>query len=245
MGKEFEQISELRTAATPEQVWQAIATGPGIDSWFMGRNEVRSGSVIRTAFGGYTPQHAVTAWEPHHHLAYGGERESDGRFIAYEFLIEGRDRGSTTVRMVTSGFLPGDDWEDEYEAMHLGGALMFATLGEYLAHFPGRTAVPITAFGPQVADWQRAWATLRATLGFAAQPEPGAPVNYHAPETGAIIGEVYFANAQSIGVRTEDGIYRFVQGLPGCMVAMHHLFTDTDHTQTDRAWQRWLARVFA
>ena len=29
--------------ATPEEVWQAIATGPGIDSWFMGRNEVEPG----------------------------------------------------------------------------------------------------------------------------------------------------------------------------------------------------------
>jgi hypothetical protein len=30
-------------------VWEAIATGPGLDSWFMGRNEVepREGGTVR------------------------------------------------------------------------------------------------------------------------------------------------------------------------------------------------------
>ncbi len=40
MGREFDSVDSVEVAAMPEQVWQAIATGPGIDSWFMGRNEV-------------------------------------------------------------------------------------------------------------------------------------------------------------------------------------------------------------
>ena len=38
MGHEFEADKRAELDATPEQVWEAIATGPGIDSWFMGRN---------------------------------------------------------------------------------------------------------------------------------------------------------------------------------------------------------------
>ena len=136
------EVDELNVDATPEQIWQAIATGPGIDSWFMGRNEVDPRQAIRTAFGGYTPQHGITAWEPGERLAFGGDKGPDGRFVAYEFLVEGRDRGSAVVRIATSGFLPGDDWADEYDAMTKGNALFFRTLATYLNHFAGRTAVP-------------------------------------------------------------------------------------------------------
>ena len=40
MTHPFEIGLEAILPASPEQVWAAIATGPGIDSWFMGRNEV-------------------------------------------------------------------------------------------------------------------------------------------------------------------------------------------------------------
>lgn len=43
--------------------------------------------------------------------------------------------------MVTSGFLPGDDWADEFEAMTLGGALFRRTLLEYLTYFPAARPV--------------------------------------------------------------------------------------------------------
>src|SRR6266487_2776427 len=155
-------------AATPEQVWEAIATGPGIDSWFLGRNQVEpgEGGTVRTAFGDYAPESTVTAWEPPRRFAYRSGRAEDGRFIAYEFLVEGRGGGSTVLRMVTSGFVPGDDWEDEFEAMTKGGEMFFRTLVEYLTRFPGRTATPITVFGPPAsADWEHARAVLSDALG--------------------------------------------------------------------------------
>jgi uncharacterized protein YndB with AHSA1/START domain len=46
---EFEIREEIALDATPEQVWEAIASGPGMDSWFMGaprssRTRARSGT---------------------------------------------------------------------------------------------------------------------------------------------------------------------------------------------------------
>ena len=35
MPSEFEIRTEIEIEADPEQIWQAIATGPGITSWFM------------------------------------------------------------------------------------------------------------------------------------------------------------------------------------------------------------------
>ena len=44
MGRPFENRSEAEVPASPDEVWAAIASGPGIDSWFMGRSEVRPGA---------------------------------------------------------------------------------------------------------------------------------------------------------------------------------------------------------
>ncbi|MFI6097073.1 SRPBCC domain-containing protein [Lentzea sp. NPDC051213] len=219
MGHAFESTDEIETPASVEDVWEAIATGPGIDSWFMGRNEVANGQV-KLAFGGYEPTSSITAWDPPLHFAHDSGKAPDGRFIAYEFLVEGREHSSTVLRMVTSGFLPGDDWADEFEAMTLGGALFRRTLAEYLGHFAGRTARPLTVFGPMVDDWDAAWKKLEAAL-----PEvlPGA-VEYH-------------RNAHTLGLRTERGMYRFMRGFFGPMIAAHHVF-DGDESEQD--WQRWL-----
>ncbi|MEU4330697.1 SRPBCC family protein [Nonomuraea dietziae] len=232
MSHEFELHHELSVEASPEQVWEAIATGPGIDSWFMGRTQVEEG-VIRTAFGGYTPQNTVTAWEPGKRLAATSEPADDGRFVAYEFLIEGRAASSTVVRVVTSGFLPGDDWETEFEAMSTGLALFYATLAEYLTHFAGRTAVPVTAHGP--ADFD----DLRTTLG---RPATGDTLTLTPPGQQPTEGVVYFTNSQTIGIRTRDAMYRFVSGFGGGTFAQHHLFTPgADPDEADRAWTAWLA----
>jgi uncharacterized protein YndB with AHSA1/START domain len=244
MGYEFEAHQEAALAATPEQVWAAIATGPGIDSWFMGRNEVVPGEAgaVWTAFGGYHPECPVTAWEPSKRLAYGSGRADDGRFIAYEFLIEGRDSGSTVHRVVTSGFLPGDDWEAEYDAMTKGGALFFGTLVEYLTHFPGRTATPVTVFGPPVADWERAWAALGTELGLSGPAVEGDRVRFTPDGLAPIEGVVYFVNPHTVGIRTDDALYRFLRGFHGPMIAAHHIFSGDADEQT---WQAWLDRTFS
>jgi uncharacterized protein YndB with AHSA1/START domain len=244
MGYEFTGGHESEVAATPEQIWEAIATGPGIDSWFMGRSEVEPGvgGAVAMDCGPYQPVHRVTAWEPGVRLAYQTEQEPDGRFIAYEFLIEGRDQGSAVLRMVAHGFLPGDDWEDEYEAMTAGGEMFFRTLVEYVNHFAGRAAASVSGAGPMIDDWPTAWSTLRAAIGGA---RPGDPVRFAPEGLSAIDGVVYFTNAQTFGIRTADALYRFIQGFGGPMLAMHHLFTDVDPEEAGQRWSAWLHRVLA
>jgi len=249
MGREFENVDQVELDATPEQVWQAIATGPGIDSWFMGRNEVDAAkTTVRQSFGGYQPEHRITGWEPMHRLAYGSDAP-DGRFIAYEFLIEGRDQASTVLRMATSGFLPGDDWTDEYDAMRAGGALFFATLSTYLTHFAGRTGQPLTVFGPAVADWPATWRTLTSAFGLAGRARVGDRVSFAPDGLPPVRGEVYFVNAQTIGVRTADGLYRFMEGFRGPLVACHSVFTpgltETDRDTAERAWLSWLTKTLS
>jgi uncharacterized protein YndB with AHSA1/START domain len=246
MSHQFEQRHEAEVPANPDEVWAAIATGPGIDSWFMGRNEVQpgAGGTVRTVFGEYAPELAVTGWDPARRLAYGGGEAPDGRFIAYEFLIEGRAGGSTVLRTVTSGFVPGDDWADEFEAMTLGGEMYFRTLVEYLSYFAGRFATPVTAFGPPDTDWARELTSLGRGLGLPGPARRGDRVRFAVDGSGPAEGVVYFANAHTIGIRTQDAIYRFLRafGQPATVIAAHHLFApDAEPGPAQQAWESWLA----
>jgi uncharacterized protein YndB with AHSA1/START domain len=248
MGQPFEQWRDAEVPASPEEVWAAVATGPGIDSWFMGRNDVRpgAGGTVRTEFGDYTPELDITTWDPPRRFGYRSGQAPDGRFIAYEFLIEARAGGSTVLRAVTSGFIPGDDWADEYEAMTLGGEMHFRTLVEYLTHFAGRFAVPVTAFGPPGTGWERDRGLLFSALGLPGSVAPGDEVRLTPGATGPASGVIYFVNASTIGVRAPGGFYRFLRGFGHPVVAAHQLFApDTNPEHAARAWQSWLARVLS
>jgi uncharacterized protein YndB with AHSA1/START domain len=250
MPRAWEDRKEVEIDASPEQVWEAVATGPGMDSWYMGQSEVEPGvgGTVRTAIGGGALEARVTAWEPPHRFAYRSQGSTDGRFIALEFQIEGRGGGTSALRLVSNGFLPGEDWEAEYEAMASGGALYFQTLIAYLTHFRGRTAWPIYAYGPPVADWARARQVLTDALGLTAPVAPGDPV-HRALAAGLppIDGVVDYATADILGIRTADALYRFLRGFYGSGVVLsHHIFAEhADRAAVTRAWQDWLTQPFA
>jgi uncharacterized protein YndB with AHSA1/START domain len=248
VGREWEQDDEAEVDATPEQVWEAIATGPGYDAWFMGHTEVvpGEGGTVRTDLGGYAMQSTTTAWEPLRRFAYRGDETPDGRFIAFEFLIEGREQGSTVLRVVTSGFLPGDDWESEYDAMRKGGAMYFATLVAYLTHFAGRRATPITVSAPVVRDVRAVFDRVPAALGLAAEPVLGDRTRVTPQGLPRIDGVVDFVNPDAIGIRTQDALYRFVRGFRGPMIVTHHVFAEgVDQQDTEQRWRAWLAALSA
>src|SRR5262245_24964779 len=183
MGHEFELHHEIDLPATPEQVWEAIASGPGIDSWFMGRNEVepRDGGAVRMDMGAFVAEATITTWEPGRRLKYQGQPGEDGAFMAFEYLIEGRGGGSTVLRLVHSGFLGGDDWEQEYDALRKGNPLYLRTLEQYLRHFAGRTATPVSAWAPPQATQELAWDGVTGALGLTGPVTEGDVVRFTPP----------------------------------------------------------------
>jgi uncharacterized protein YndB with AHSA1/START domain len=240
MTHPFEIEQETILPAGPEQVWEAIATGPGIDAWFMGRNTVepREGGLTTMDTGGNRQEAVVTAYEPGKRFATRTAAADDGRLMAFEYLIEGREGGSTVLRVVHSGLL-GDDWQDEYDALRRGWPFHLHTLREYLTHFPGRAAVPVFAFTPAPG---RAAQEVRAaiTRGLSLPAPASAGNRAHAAQAGLppLDGEVVWADDERIAVRSADGIYTFHHG-PGRALLFHHLFgPDTDGAEA--AWQHWL-----
>ena len=193
----------------------------------------------------WTLEATVTAWDPPKRFVTETEKDEDGRLMVFEYLIEGREGGSTVLRFVHSGFLPGDDWEMEYDALKSGDPMYIHKLAEYLKYFRGRSATPVDVYGPQVPDPEQAWAKLRSGLGLSGAVAEGDRVRLTPEGLPPMEGVVDYLSQQTLGVRTSDGLYRFIYGLGGTMVLGHHIFADVDQQATERAWQTWLTRLFA
>jgi uncharacterized protein YndB with AHSA1/START domain len=246
MGHPFEITKDIDVDATPEQVWDAIATGAGMDSWFMGRNmiEPRQGGKTTWSIGDYTAESTVTTWEPPARFAFTQEPDPDGSFHRFNYQVTGRG-GGASIRYEHTGML-GDDWEAEYEAMQEGDPAYLFKLVQYVTYFPGRYATSVEAIGPDAADRERAMATFRRALGLGDDVEVGEPVKAELDGIGTVDGSVDYVSPSFLGVRTADAILRFIWAFDGRVMVGHHLFGDgVDRGTAERAWGDWLARSFA
>lgn len=230
MPKEFKITKEVLLEATPEQVWESIATEAGLAAWF------RPAPVDPAS-------EMVVAWEPGRHLAIRTPAAGDGSMHAFEYLIEARGGGSTVLRFVHSGFA-ADDWSEEYEPLTSGGWDMYLhTLAQYHAHFPGRRAVYVEAEGPASSAAPEAWPILADALGTGRPAEPGSDVRIELPGTGPLHGVIDYATKNFIGLRTPDALIRLHgRWKLGMAVAIsHHAYSDSfDAEATKHAWKAWL-----
>lgn len=247
MTHPFEIRKEIEIAASPEDVWEAIATGPGIDGWFLGvgnQVEPRVGGQVVLDFSGGQGVKTITAWEPLHHFAYGGDPDPDGTLHAFDFEIEGH--GDTTIlRIVHSGFL-ADDWETEYDALDEGDAMYWHQIAQYVLHFRGRTPVLVSLVRPDEPDRERTLTLYRDALGLADPIRLGDRVAIDVDGLPTIDGEIDFVSAAIIGVRADDALYRFTHIPHGFAFLGHRIFrNDVDLPAVSAAWQAWLDRSFA
>ena len=169
---------QIEVPGTPEQVWEAISTGPGISAWFMPA-EVEGGRITFHHMAGGSSEAEVTDAEAPRRLRF---TEGDGA-QATEFLVEARSGGTCVVRVVGSGF-GGKGADDGWTAALLGLKL-------YLEHFTGRQAANVLAGGQVPGPQSRAWEELQAAVGLGELAE-GARVTARAdgapPLSGVIEG---------------------------------------------------------
>ncbi|HKN41131.1 MAG TPA: SRPBCC domain-containing protein [Acidimicrobiia bacterium] len=234
MGKPFEIRKEIGLDAGPEQVWAAIATGPGLTAWFMPM-EVDPDSPM------------VTSWEPGRRFAVRIPPAPDGSFQVFDYRIEAAGPGRTVLRFVHSGFT-GDDWGDDYdEITGLGWDMYLHTLGQYLTHFAGRPALYLEAEAPPASAKVEAWPRLVAALGLPDPVETGAPVRFDLPGVGPVEAVVDYATPSFIGLRAPLALIRFHgrarMGMP-VGVSQHTYVTTFDVASAQRGWESWLAGVF-
>lgn len=193
---------EVEVAGTPEEVWQAIATGPGISSWYVPHVvEEREGGHALASFGDAPEMQVpgrVAAWEPPHRVVFDGGPEAGG--MAFEWLVEARDGGSCVVRLVNSGYGEGDGWDDQYDAMTEGWKLFLFNLQLHRRHFPGRVATAMLPMGATSLPRAEGWAKVCAQLGLPAAPAVGDRVEARAPGGVGLAGTVVDAGPSRIAL---------------------------------------------
>jgi uncharacterized protein YndB with AHSA1/START domain len=154
----------VEVPGTPEEVWDAVATGPGITSWFVPHQVAEhEGGTVTMSFGSMGEEHAtVSVWDPPHRVVFVGGGEHP---LAYEWLVEAKDGGTCTVRLVNSGFGDGAEWDDDLDAMTKGWTLLLQVLRLHLTHFRGRHGSAIIPHGSAPGPNAAAFAALCAALG--------------------------------------------------------------------------------
>jgi uncharacterized protein YndB with AHSA1/START domain len=242
MAREFEIRREVELPATPEQVWAAVATGAGNASWLFPTGEGEPHEVGEEWAG-----QTVTAFDPPHHYATQAQGPDGTVFNALEFIIEARDGGTAVLRYVHSGIMT-DDWDNQYDSADQHTDFYLHTLGQYLRYFDGRPVTYVAAEGPDASKAPGSFDALRGALGLAGPGAAGDPVRLTLPGLDPLEGVVDYATPNFLGVRTDDGLYRFYGrnafGMPVGLA--HHLFAaGVDREKTELAWRTWLDGLYA
>ena len=214
--------TEIRIAATPEEVWQAWTDPASISRWFTddARGKAVPGGTLVWVFRGFGEMpYPVAVAEPPGRLVLAGEIAGRGPF-ALEILIE-QVGGVTTVRLVNSGFREGADFEEEYEGVRSGWDASLALLRHYLERHQGKARHASLIVRPSAvsagelyrcfsaADGLATWLTGRGALG-----ESGARAVLELRDGGSLTGRVIAATGRekSVTWEEEDGAVLELKG---------------------------------
>jgi uncharacterized protein YndB with AHSA1/START domain len=257
-GRRF-VTTELDLVGTPEQVWQAIATGPGISAWFVPTDiEQRDGKPVAVIYHfapGMEPRAAVTVYDPPRTFA----QQADGWLpgsppMAAEWTIEARAGGVCRLRIVQSLFASTDEWDNQLEGAKEGWSGFLATLQVYLAHFNGQPLALAQLRRPAEGTDADIWSAMLSALQLAGL-RVGQRVASSAgiPSFGGVV-EYLSENPFDALIRVDEpapGILALgVAGTPGgpslVGVNLYRYGDDADAAlaRETPAWQAWLERQF-
>ena len=196
MTEERQIEVEIEVPATPEEAWQAIATGPGITAWFMPADvEPRvGGEIVHHHEAEMETAGKVTAYDPPHRFAFEESEwmpgENSAHITATEYLIEAKSGGSCVVRLVMSGFGEGEEWDKAIESFTAGWQQALFSLKLYLTHFAGQAAESLNAGASTRGDKDEIWRRLAGDLGMPAAPSKGDLVKVGAADAPELSGTV-------------------------------------------------------
>lgn len=257
-GKRWVEM-ELLLPGTPDQVWQALATGPGYTAWFAKSEiEPRVGGLLRFDFGdGVSGTGEVTKREPPHEFSYvERDWEKGAPPVATEITVVGRSGDSSVVRMVHSLFTSSDAWDDQVEGFEKGWPSFFAVLRVYLAHFAGSHAASFIVNRPSLESALPTWERMLDLLGLSGAntgqrrtsssgPEPWAGVVEHVYQDGSQRYLVLRVEEPSPGV-VVVGTHDKGTPPPGLSICRYFYGEGAEQRaeESEPRWRDWLGKNF-
>ncbi len=245
----------VEVPGTPEQVWQAIATAKGLSAWFLPTEmEEREGGALHFAMGPEMGSDGrVTGYDPPRRIVYEEDwaalmgKDPDAlSLLTSEFLVEARSGGTCVVRVTSSGFGTGADWESAFwDDMASSWMPSFDNLRLYLSHFPGQEATTLEVTASRPGDEDALWSTLLDALELG---DEGATVDVRGA-TGTV---------ERVGRR--QALVRLTAPVPGILSVFAHSEGEAKATagvraylfspdaaayvrREEPAWQTWLEGI--
>jgi uncharacterized protein YndB with AHSA1/START domain len=250
---------ELVTPGTPEQVWRALATGPGNSAWFTKTTvDEHVGGQVRFDMGpNGVSVGEVTAWDPPHRFGYVERDWSEGAPpLATEITVTARSGDRCVIRMVHSLFASSDDWDDQMEGFERGWPMFFDVLRVYLAHFVGERGAGVEATssieGDQLSIWKRlveglqltgADAGERRTIILGAERLSGVIERVRQDQQERLLMIRFDASAPAVAVIGTSAAGRRVR----VSVMLYFYGEDAESRAANSlpGWQAWLSERFA
>lgn len=249
--------AETEVPGTPEEVWQAIASGPGISSWFVPtRLEEGVGGAVRADFGpGMESAATITEWQPPlRYVAESGDLGPDAPPVATEWIVAAQAGGACTVRVVHRWFASTDDWDAQFEGHTYGWQAFFRILRQYLQYFNGQPCTPFQLMGMAQQPPAEAWAALTSALGLS-----GAELGQHvtsgpnAPSLAGIVESVGHPAHPELLVQLEQPapgiahLFALPMGGPVFLPVRFYLYGEQAAAAASEQaprWQEWMAERF-
>ena len=148
---------QLEIDAPAEAVWAAVSSSNGISAWMLPTEiEEREGGSLVFHMGDTDSKGTVLKFEAPHRIVYeepdwaalaGREGEAVSPMVT-EFVVEARSGGSCVVKVVSSAFGTGADWEKEFFVeMGKGWAPSFDVLKLYAERYAGQLSTGFELVG--------------------------------------------------------------------------------------------------
>jgi uncharacterized protein YndB with AHSA1/START domain len=249
-GRRFVQ-AETEVPGTPEEVWQAIATGPGISAWFVPSTvEERVGGVATSNFGpGMESQATVTAWEPPRRLAMESHDMGPGSPpVATEWTVEAKQGGTCVVRVVHSWTRDDDEWDKMFEGHEHGWPGFFRILRTYLTHFAGKQSAAFQVMVTMPSAVNDVWSNVRDGLALGAVREGQRFAAAGGPTLAGVVERVGPAEHPELLLRLDQPaagtshLFAMPMGGQACL-ALRFYFYGADAAKVaareEPLWQQW------
>lgn len=244
---------QTEVPGTHQEVWEAIATGPGVSSWFVPTKfELGADGQPTTLvchFGeGMDANAVVKEWDPpRRFLAESDDFAPGGPPASTEWTVEPTTDDACLVTVEHSLQSDSDDWDTNLEGTESGWPAFFTILRLRMAHFRDEPHAVLEQVGMAAAP-DTAWADLAAALGLtdaAVGERRSSPEG--APSLSGVIESV--PNDSEVLLRLEEPapgvghLFALSLGDAVMLSVRLHLYDPQAAATADReqaVWQAWM-----
>jgi uncharacterized protein YndB with AHSA1/START domain len=232
--------------ASPEDVFRAVTDGTEIAKWLAPEARVtpptegKKGRIFVSWGEGMGVEKPIEIWDaPRRTRHASGENPETKAPLWVDWYVEAKAGGTTTLRLVHSGFSASAEWDDEFDSHARGWRLMLANLRHYFARHAKKPAVHLTFMTKVDSPRADVWSTLLSKLAFRGTPESGDAFRITIAGGDVLTGTIDLVNpARDLGLvvhELDDALLRFtLEGgakSPGAFVFGYVIaFGDADRT---------------